>query len=177
MQAQGKAGVLCFRAVLGIGIVFLLPDKESGDTWRKCYSPLGELRMKLDQMQNSGCHPGRALSTFVVCGCISGKAPARQIIIRGHISQSQNFCFRLKQAPTLALIQPQLCLVIPIHSWASLVAQMGRICLQHGRIGFSLGWEDPLEKKMGTHSSILAWKLPWTEEPGRLQSMGLQSWT
>ena len=35
--------------------------------------------------------------------------------------------------------------------------------------------EDPLEKEMATHSSILAWKTPWTEEPGRLQSMGLQS--
>ena len=38
----------------------------------------------------------------------------------------------------------------------------------------SLGQEDPLEKEMATHSSILAWKIPWTEEPGRLQSMGLQ---
>ena len=38
----------------------------------------------------------------------------------------------------------------------------------------SLGWEDPLEKEMVTHSSTLAWKIPWTEEPGRLQSMGLQ---
>ena len=38
----------------------------------------------------------------------------------------------------------------------------------------SLGREDPLEKKMATHSSILAWKIPWTEEPGGLQSMGLQ---
>ena len=37
----------------------------------------------------------------------------------------------------------------------------------------SLGWEGPLEKEMATHSSILAWKIPWTEEPGRLQSMGL----
>ena len=37
-----------------------------------------------------------------------------------------------------------------------------------------LGQEDPLEKGMATHSSILAWKTPWTEEPGRLQSMGLQ---
>ena len=42
----------------------------------------------------------------------------------------------------------------------------------------SVGWEDPLEKKMATHSSILAWEIPWTEKPGRLQSMGLQkSWT
>ena len=38
----------------------------------------------------------------------------------------------------------------------------------------SLGREDPLEKEMVTHSSILAWKMPWTEEPGRLQSMGSQ---
>ena len=38
----------------------------------------------------------------------------------------------------------------------------------------SLGWEDPLEKEMATHSSILAWKIPWTEELGGLQSMGLQ---
>ena len=38
----------------------------------------------------------------------------------------------------------------------------------------SLGWEDPLEKEMAIHSNILAWKIPWTEEPGRLQSMGLQ---
>ena len=37
-----------------------------------------------------------------------------------------------------------------------------------------LDWEDPLEKEMATHSSILAWKIPWTEEPGGLQSMGLQ---
>ena len=36
------------------------------------------------------------------------------------------------------------------------------------------GWEDPLEKGTATHSSILAWRIPWTEEPGRLQSMGLQ---
>ena len=39
----------------------------------------------------------------------------------------------------------------------------------------SLGWEDPLEKEMATHSSILAWEVPWTEEPGGLRSMGLQT--
>ena len=38
----------------------------------------------------------------------------------------------------------------------------------------SLGWEDPLEKETATHSSILAWRIPWTEEPGGLQSMGLR---
>ena len=38
----------------------------------------------------------------------------------------------------------------------------------------SLGWEDPLEKGLSIHSSILVWKIPWTEEPGGLQSMGSQ---
>ena len=38
----------------------------------------------------------------------------------------------------------------------------------------SLGWEDPLEKGMATHSSILAWRIPWTEEPARLKYMGSQ---
>ena len=43
--------------------------------------------------------------------------------------------------------------------------------------GRSLDREDPLEKGMGTHSNILAWRIPWTEEPGGLQSMGSQRWT
>ena len=41
----------------------------------------------------------------------------------------------------------------------------------------SLGWEDSLEEGMATHSSILAWEIPWTEEPGGLQSMGSQNQT
>ena len=40
-----------------------------------------------------------------------------------------------------------------------------------------MGWEDPLEKEMATHSSILAWRIPGTEAPGGLQSTGWQSWT
>ena len=43
-----------------------------------------------------------------------------------------------------------------------------------GDVSLIPGLEDPLEKEMATHSNILAWKIPWTEEPGRLQSMGLQ---
>ena len=45
--------------------------------------------------------------------------------------------------------------------------------MQETQVQF-LGWEDPLEKGMATHSSILAWKFPWIEEPGSLQSMGSQ---
>ena len=59
---------------------------------------------------------------------------------------------------------------------ASLVAQSVKNlpAVQETRVR-SLGWEDPLEKEMATHSSILAWKISWTEESGGLQSMGLQT--
>ena len=59
--------------------------------------------------------------------------------------------------------------------WASLVAKLVRNlpAMQETQVR-SLGREDPLEKEMATHSSILAWRIPWAEEPGRLQSMGLQ---
>ena len=58
---------------------------------------------------------------------------------------------------------------------ASLVAQMvKRLPAMQETWVQSLGWEDLLEKAMATHSSILAWKIPWTEEPDRLQSMGSQ---
>ena len=58
------------------------------------------------------------------------------------------------------------------YSLASLVAQMvKRLPAKETRVQ-SLGWEDPLEKEMATHSSILAWRSSWTEEPGRLQFTG-----
>ena len=59
--------------------------------------------------------------------------------------------------------------------WSSLVAQTVRNppAMQETQVQ-SLGWEDPLEKGMTTHSSILAWRNPWTEEPDGLQSMGSQ---
>ena len=61
------------------------------------------------------------------------------------------------------------------YSWASLVAQLVKDppAMWETWVRF-LGWEDPLEKEMATHNSILAWRIPWTEEPGGLQSMGLQ---
>ena len=68
------------------------------------------------------------------------------------------------------------------YSWASLVAQMVKSpSAMQGTWVPSLDWEDPLEKGMATHSSILAWRIPWTEEPGGLQFMGSQrvihNWT
>ena len=58
---------------------------------------------------------------------------------------------------------------------ASLVAQLVKDLPVMPEMGFdSLGWEDPLEEGRATHSSVLAWRIPWTEEFGRLQSMGSQ---
>ena len=64
----------------------------------------------------------------------------------------------------------------PIYGrWTSLTAQSVKNlpAMQETWVQF-LGWEDPLEKEMAIDSSILAWKIPWTEEPGGLQSMGSQ---
>ena len=67
---------------------------------------------------------------------------------------------------------------VVIHTVKSLVAQplSSLPAMQETRVP-SLGWEDSLEKEMATHSSILAWKFPWTEESDRLQFMGSQSQT
>ena len=62
-----------------------------------------------------------------------------------------------------------------IENETSLVAQtVKRLSTMRETRVRSLGREDPLEKEMAIHSSTIAWKIPWTEEPGRLQSMGLQ---
>ena len=61
------------------------------------------------------------------------------------------------------------------NKWASLVAQrLKRMPAMRETWVRSLDWEDPLEKEMATHSSILAWRIPWMEEPGGLQSTGSQ---
>ena len=59
--------------------------------------------------------------------------------------------------------------------WASLVAQMVKnLTIMQETWIQSLGWEYPLQKGIATHSSILAWRIPWTEEPDELQFMGSQ---
>ena len=77
----------------------------------------------------------------------------------------------------------KVCLVKAIiFPWASLVPQTVKHLptMRETRV-WSLGQEDPLEKEIAAHSSALTWKIPWTEEPGRLQSRGLQrlrhNWT
>ena len=66
-------------------------------------------------------------------------------------------------------------IVVTLLELTSLVAQVvKRLPIMQATWVQSLSWEDLLEKEMATQSSILAWKIPWTVEPGRLQSMGLQ---
>ena len=60
-----------------------------------------------------------------------------------------------------------------METWASLVVQTeNNLPAMRETQARSLAWEGPLEKEMATHSSTLAWRIPWTEEPGRLQSTG-----
>ena len=62
-----------------------------------------------------------------------------------------------------------------LSNWDSLVAQsVKNLSMMRETRVRSLGWEDPLEKEMAIHSSTIAWKIPWTGDPGRLQSMGSQ---
>ena len=71
------------------------------------------------------------------------------------------------------MVQIILLIKCALISVTSLVAQtVKRLPIMRETQVQSLGWEDLLEKEMATHSSTLAWKIPWTEDPGRLQSMG-----
>ena len=79
----------------------------------------------------------------------------------------------LDRSILLSLTYPRI-LLLSLLSWASLVAQkVKNLPAMKTQVRF-LGWEDPLEKGMATHSSIVAWRIPWTEEPGGLQSIGSQ---
>ena len=89
---------------------------------------------------------------------------------QGHTGYRTYFSIHFPPVKTYLL----LVLFLDIY-WASLVAQMVKNppAMQETWVQ-SLGWEDPLEKEMATHSSILAWRIPWAEEPGGLQSKGSQ---
>ena len=74
-------------------------------------------------------------------------------------------------SPFLPLIIDELSLFTSINRTSLVVQMVKNIPVMQESWVRSLGWEDPLEKEMATHSSILAWRIPWTEEPGGLQSM------
>ena len=85
------------------------------------------------------------------------------------------FLLRSKQVPLMQTFDLQRFYEAHPHWRASQVAQMVKnLPATQETWVWSLGGEDPLEKEMATHSSILAWRIPWTEEPGGLQSMGSQ---
>ena len=91
-----------------------------------------------------------------------------------HFSEDQFLKTREKKVFNF-LSSRAFCISDYLHiKWASLVVQMVKNpAIQEIRV-WPLGWEDALGEEMATHSSILAWRIPWTEEPGRLQSVGLQ---
>ena len=105
------------------------------------------------------CSPVRVLPTWWVWDLILSRLhPFYHLLAPSSLSLDTGFLFFLVDS-----------------SGASLAAQSVKDlpAVQEIRVR-SLGWEDPLEKEMATHSSILAWKISWTEEPGGLESMGSQ---
>ena len=90
----------------------------------------------------------------------------RERLIRGPPTPLAHFKKKLTQRQAIKEL---------LLTWASLVAQTvkGLPAVRETLVRF-LGWDDPLEKERATHSSTLAWKIPWTEEAGRLQSRGSQ---
>ena len=96
--------------------------------------------------------------------------------IKGHIHVSKRLCKSLQEGLPILHSKVLFCTVFfNNHYDPSLVAQMvKRLSTIRETWVQSLGWEDPLEKEMAIHFSTIAWKIPWTEEPGRIQSMGLQ---
>ena len=87
---------------------------------------------------------------------------------RAHVSQHR------ERRPIAVMVRFHICL-LPYPLWAALVAQTVKSlpAIQETQVQ-SMGWEDPLEKGIATHSTILAWRIPWTEEPGGLPSMESQ---
>ena len=139
--------------------------------------------VSVDPTQDFLCQRILSISTLS-----SNKQPQKQMREQRASSQRENF------DPTLYLpcFTSVVCKVRDLHPWpgktkispdqaggrASLMAQWGKNPpavqdTQETWVWF-LGWEDPLEKGMATRSSILAWRIPWTKETGRLQSTGLQ---
>ena len=99
---------------------------------------------------------------------LSGKPGQRTGLILRRGKQRSTFSCLQSQVPTMPHI---LAKVFPITQMVKNLPAMQETQVR------SLGWEDPLEKGMAIHSSILAWRIPWTEEPVGLQSMGSQSRT
>ena len=90
------------------------------------------------------------------------------------LSKLLNFCCLFFFSHRTNITAPKSCEPNSKFSDLSLVAQMVKIlpAMQETQV-LALGWEDPLEKGMATHSSILAWRIPWIKEPGGIQSMGV----
>ena len=127
-------------------------------------------KWSLHQGTPSACHTGLDR----MCPRDSRAGGPRLHLLGGHVMIQAMLWPLHPDAPTRG--QLWLCRFYPFTT--SLVAQTVKCLPTMWETQFqSLGREDPLEKEMATPSSTLAWKIPWTEEPGRLQSMGSKSWT
>ena len=97
-----------------------------------------------------------------ICICIHSTAD-------GHLD-----CFHVLDIVNSAAVNIRVHVSVGIMAFSLGGSEFKTSACNAGDLGSILGWEDPLEKEMATHSSILAWRIPWTEEPGGLQSTGSQ---
>ena len=136
---------------------------------------------------NSSVFLGFQLPYFLWCGHIksqiaplderdhSGSGCKAAIQQKAHCLERCQMCWRGKTRCTVRILP--VFISTYSSSRASQVVLMGKKHRKQERHGFDLGWEDPLKEEMAPHSRILAWRIPWTEESGGLQSIGLQSQT
>ena len=113
------------------------------------------------EMITTVCREGKAIPNLVFPGSSAGKESACNAGDPSSIPESE-------RSPGEGIGYPLQ------YSWDSLVAQtVNNLPTVQETLVQSLVWEDPLKEGMAAHSSILAWRIPWTEEPGGLQSKGL----
>ena len=141
-----------------------------GSSGKEPTANAGDVRNR-SSIPKSGRFPGGGHESPLQYSCLENpmdRGTWWAIVYRGAKSRTW-----LKQLSTLA--RSKVLWSDTLVMWASLAAQtIKNLPAMLETPVRSMGWEDPLEKRMATYSSILAWRIPWTEEPCRLQSTGLQ---
>ena len=177
-KKKKRSGSICFERIQDIlpqisdyGILIIFESKGTWENSRK--------RLSLTCLDFLRTDPAKwtrlsLMSSLGVSSTIGGWLLSQKRKLEVHFTLRQ-LCHKLSYFPSVLLRAHSSFLKIIPSTLTSLVAQtVKRLPTIWETWLWSLGWEDPLEKEMATHSSILAWKIPWMEEPARLQSMGSQ---
>ena len=177
-EKKKKSGSICFERIQDIlpqisdyGILIIF---ESKGTWENSRKRLSLTCLDFLQTDPAKWTHLSLMSSLGISSTIGGWLLSQKRKLEVCFTLRQ-LCHKLSYFPSVLLRAHSSFLKIIPSTLTSLVAQMvKRLPTIRETWVRPLGWEDPLEKEMATHSSILAWKIPWMEEPDRLQSMGYQ---